>query len=183
VAFGSPIKSSMAEAKKDGEVKEKKPLNIKLILGIVGAVVNLGVLGGGAFLTYSNTIAYHHPQVTEEHLAQQADEEGVENQLDTPLIYTMDKFTTNLEGDPKRTLRVEINLSMLSRDGFEEVMRYDQNAKARDKILQILNTKGYTDLESIQGKLFLKDQIAGEINELLLDGVVKDVFFSEFVAQ
>ncbi len=40
----------------------------------------------------------------------------------TPMVYTMDKFTVNLGGEPKRTIRLEINLQMLGKEGFEEVM-------------------------------------------------------------
>ncbi|MNL31404.1 flagellar basal body-associated protein FliL [compost metagenome] len=100
-----------------------------------------------------------------------------------PLIYTMDKFTVNLEGEPKRTIRLEVNLQLLGAEGFEEVMEPENRAKARDQIVRILNDKNFSDLESIQGKLFLKDKIASEVNHLLKKGVVKDVFFSDFVVQ
>ena len=100
-----------------------------------------------------------------------------------PLVYTMDKFTVNLGGEPKRTIRMEVNLQMLGQEGFEEVMEPENRAKARDRIVSILNEKEFSDLESIQGKLFLKDRIAMEVNTLLQRGVVKDVYFSDFVVQ
>ncbi|MNU01437.1 flagellar basal body-associated protein FliL [compost metagenome] len=62
-------------------------------------------------------------------------------------------------------------------------MEPENRAKARDQIVRILNDKNFSDLESIQGKLFLKDKIASEVNQLLRKGVVKDVFFSDFVVQ
>ena len=100
-----------------------------------------------------------------------------------PLVYTMDKFTVNLGGEPKRTIRLEVNLEMLGKEGFEEIVDTDNRAKARDKIVRILNDNTFNDLETIQGKLFLKDRIATDINSLLDKGVVKDVYFSEFVVQ
>jgi flagellar FliL protein len=54
---------------------------------------------------------------------------------------------------------------------------------ARDQIVKILNSKKYIDIETIQGKLFLKDQIQTAMNKMLQKGSVKDVYFSEFVVQ
>jgi len=163
---------------------EKKPLDIKLILTIVFALVNVGVAGYGLFLTYKSTLGWTRPEITEEQLAE--DKKKAEEAGDTEAtgyVYTMDKFTVNLGGEPKRTIRLEVNLSMLGKEGFEEIIDPDRRAIARDKIIKILNEKSYTDLETIQGKLFLKDTIAMEVNSILNKGIVKDVFFTDFVAQ
>jgi flagellar FliL protein len=95
----------------------------------------------------------------------------------------MEKFTVNLNGEPKRTIRLEVNLNMLGKQDFEEVMDFDNRARVRDRIVQLLNDKSFSELESIQGKLFLKDKIAMEVNTILNKGVVKDVFFTDFVVQ
>ena len=175
----------MAEEKKDSaDKKDKKPLNVMLIMQIAFAVVNLSLIGWGTYLVYASTLGWHAPQITEEHLSEEkeAEEKSGAKGLG-PLIYTMDKFTVNLDGEPKRTIRLEVNLEMLGKDGFEEIISTDNRAKARDKIVRMLNDKTFGDLESIQGKLFLKDRIAMEINSILDKGVVKDVYFSEFVVQ
>ena len=74
-----------------------------------------------------------------------------------------------------------MSIEMLSEEGFEELIT--QGGKARDEIVNILNNKRFEDLESIQGKLFLKDQIARRVNSYLERGVVKDIYFSDFVVQ
>ncbi|MEZ0391841.1 MAG: flagellar basal body-associated protein FliL [Pseudobdellovibrionaceae bacterium] len=173
------------------ENQEKKPegkkLPIALILQVVFAVVNLGVTGLGAFWVYSATMGWHSPSINEEQLTAEKkaneEKEALAGAEAGPLVYTMDKFTVNLAGEPKRTIRVEVNLEMLGKEGFEEIINSDNRAKARDLIVRILNDKTFADLESIQGKLFLKDRIATDINLLLAEGVVKDVYFSEFVVQ
>lgn len=165
---------------------EKKALPVALIMQILFAVVNLGVVGGGAYLVYASTIGWQSPKITEEQLAEQRlkeEEQGAATADNGPLVYTMDKFTANLAGEPKRMIRIEVNLEMLGKDGFEEVINPDNRAKARDHIMKILEEKSFADLESIQGKLFLKEKIATEVNSLLDQGVVKDVYFSEFVVQ
>jgi flagellar FliL protein len=153
-----------------------------MILQIIFAVINLGVMGGGAYMVYASTIGYQSPKITEEQLetdmASTAASENV-----GPLIYTMDKFTVNLGGEPKRTIRLEVSLSMLGKEGFEEVMEPENRARARDRIVRLLNDQNFAELESIQGKLFLKDKIALEVNGILHKGVVKDVYFSDFVVQ
>ncbi len=177
----------MAE-NKDQNQSEKKKLPVALLLQVAFALVNLGVTGMGAYWVYSATIGWHAPQITEESLVAQKEkleaEQAHEGADKTgPLVYTMDKFTVNLAGEPKRTIRIEVNLEMLGKDGFEEIINPDNRAKARDQIVRILNDKTFSELESIQGKLFLKDRIASALNGLLEQGVVKDVYFSEFVVQ
>jgi flagellar FliL protein len=174
-------------ADKQEQKPEAKKLPVALILQVAFAIVNLGVTGLGAYWVYASTIGWHSPQITEEALAAQKEaEEAKQTALGAetgPLVYTMDKFTVNLAGEPKRTIRIEVNLEMLGKDGFEEIINSDNRAKARDKIVRILNDKTFSDLETIQGKLFLKDRIATDLNALLDQGVVKDVYFSEFVVQ
>lgn len=170
----------MSEAKEAAPAGAKK--NMGMILQIVFAVLNLSVIGGGAYMVYASTIGWENPKITEEMAEREL--ASVEEAEDlSPLVYTMDKFTVNLDGQPKRTIRIEVNLQMLGKEGFEEVMEPENRAKARDRIVRMLNEKSFTDLDSIQGKLFLKDKIAGEVNGILRRGVVKDVFFSDFVVQ
>lgn len=176
------------EAKKAEGQAEKKKLPMGMILQVLFAVANLGVTGMGVFWVYSATIGWHAPSITETQLAEaraaEAEHAADEGAAEAgPLIYTMDKFTVNLSGEPKRSIRVEVNLEMLGKDGFEEVINTDNRAKARDRIVRILNDKTFGELESIQGKLFLKDRIATELNGILDKGVVKDVYFSEFIVQ
>lgn len=170
----------MADAQKTEEKSGGK--NLGKILQIVFAVVNLAVTGGGAFLVYKSTLGWQSPIITEAQMMSDLKQEMKEDES-RPYIYTMDKFVVNLGGQPQRTIRLEVNLEMLGKDGFEEVLDRENKAKTRDKILTLLNEKNFSELESIQGKLFLKDRIAFEVNSLLRKGVVKDVFFTDFVVQ
>lgn len=172
--------------KKEESKSEGKKLPMGMILQLLFAIVNLSITGLGAFWVYSATIGYHSPSISEEQL--EAEKEKEDHALAVsgesgPLVYTMDKFTVNLAGEPMRTIRVEVNLEMLGKEGFEEIIDNETRAKARDQIVRILSEKSYSDLESIQGKLFLKDRIATDLNGLLTQGTVKDVYFSEFVVQ
>jgi len=168
----------MAEEKAQ---EKKKSLNVGLILKLGFILLNVAVTGGGGYLVYASTIGWSSPTITEESLMRGL--ASVKEEDLAPFIYTMEKFTVNLGGEPKRTIRIEVSLEMLSKDGFEEVINTEHRAQARDKIVRLLNDSGFSELESIQGKLFLKDKIAYEVNSILKKGIVKNVFFSDFVVQ
>lgn len=150
----------------------------KLIVAVL-VTMNLSVLGLGSYWVYISTIGYDYPKVTEANLREPASLKDKFGQA--PMIYTMDKFVVNLSGMPKRTIRLQVNLDMISPVAFQEIMDFDNRAKARDKIVRILNEKTFDDLETIQGKLFLKDKIVAEVNQVLDKGLVKDVYFTDFV--
>ena len=172
----------MAEQKKGPEGSDKPKIPVQKILTFAFVFLNLSVTSAGAFLVYSSTLGWVSPLITEASIKidPQFQYTSIEN---VPYVYTMEKFTVNLNGEPKRTIRLEVNLNMLGKQDFEEVMDFDNRARVRDRIVQLLNDKSFSELESIQGKLFLKDKIAMEVNTILNKGVVKDVFFTDFVVQ
>jgi len=146
------------------------------------AALNLFVLGGGVFLVFNGTIGYkppilREPQAVQELQAQRMDVLGLVERV----MYTMPPFTVNLSGQPRRLIRVEMTFEMLDKEGFEEIVR--NNPRARDEIVRILNRKTFDDVETIQGKLKLKDEIAVTLNQSLKKGVVKDIYFGDFIIQ
>jgi len=192
---------------------DKKPLDKGLIFQGAFAFVNLLTLSVGAYLVYASTLGWKSPSITEASLRNPASvkeaapaakpeaeakpaeggekaeggEGGVakvdEDSEPRPFFQKLDKFTVNLGGEPHRTIRLEVNLELLNQESYEEVMDATLMPKIRDRIVNILNENSFSDLESIQGKLFLKEKITSQVNSILDQGVVKDVFFSEFVVQ
>ena len=139
-----------------------------LLLQIVFAVVNLGVVGGGTYLVYLSTMAWEPPSITEKSLRgpasvakapEAAPAEGekaeggapaagpeaasAEEGAMTPFLQKLDKFTVNLSGEPKKMIRLEVNLEMLNEDSYEEVMDIARMPKIRDRIVAILNDKSF----------------------------------------
>lgn len=156
-------------------------MNKKIQLIINGFLVLLNVLGLslGTYLAYISTLGYKAPYITEKSLREVA---SLPKELNEgPLVYTMDKFVVNLAGEPKRTIRIQVSLDMINAVSFEEIMDLENRAKARDKIVRLLNDHTFDELETIQGKLFLKDKIVQEVNSLIKVGLVKDVYFTDFV--
>jgi len=165
-----------AEAPQDASPKEPKPIGLFLL-----AFANLAVMFGGGFLVFKSTIGYERPAIQETELLSQLKEDRELAENAEPVMFTMEPFTVNLDGLPRRMIRVELSLEMLDKEGFEEVVTL--GPMARDVVVKILNAKRLSDVETIQGKLFLKDQISVSLNSQLRRGVVKDVYFSDFLVQ
>jgi flagellar FliL protein len=160
---------------------EAKPgLNFKKLLAIAFIVVNFATVGGGAYLVYGATLGYQPKIVSEKELTDILDKTRSELQAE-PVLYTMETFNTNLDGLPRKFIRLEVNVEMYSQEGFEELV--SQDLKARDAVMHILNGKTIDNLETVQGKLHLKNEIVAQINELLQRGVVKNVYFTKFQVQ
>lgn len=96
-----------------------------------------------------------------------------------PILYTFKPFAVNLPNDDDDTaIQLEINLEMMTAVGYEELVT--KKDFVRDTVVRVLSEKTLPDLSSIQGKLFLKDDIAEAVNLELEKGFVKGVYFTQF---
>lgn len=171
----------MADTNKDPAESQGGTSGLGRFLLPLFTVVNLIAIGGGAFLVYKATLGFDPPVLREPAAFEELMEERDREKISDPVLYTMTPFTVNLAGTPRRLIRVEMTFEMLDKEGFEEIVR--NSAPVRDAIVRILNAKTFGEIETIQGKLFLKDQIAVTLNESLRAGVVKDIYFNEFLVQ
>ena len=162
------------------EDKAEKKLDLGKLLGLAFVVFNMLVVVGGAYLVFSSTIGYKKPVTSDAELSKDL-EEFREKMQQEPVIYTMESFNTNLDGLPRRLIRIQIHLEMLDAEGFEEVMNL--GAGAKDNVVGILNDKTFKEIETVQGKLHLKNEIILTMNSYLNRGVVKNVYFSDFAVQ
>ena len=164
----------------EAEIPVPEKPKIKGLLTMIFVAINLLTICGGAFWVYQSTLGYHSPQMHEDEAIGALLKER-ESRASGTVLYMLDPVTVNLTGTPTRKLSVEMHLEMLDSEGFEEVVT--MGAQTRDAIMKLLGQKTYQDVESIQGKLFLKDQMAATVNGFLEKGVVKDIFFSNFVIE
>jgi flagellar FliL protein len=170
-----------ADDKKKAEVEVPKgPSPLMKFLPLIFAAVSIVAGLGGVYLVYISTLGWERAPVFESQLRDQLDIYHQRIAGET-VIYTMEPFVVNLEGVPRKSIRLEVNLELLDPDAFREVVTL--GPEARDSIVRLLNGTRFEQIESIQGKLFLKDQILVALNNILDHGVVKDVYFSDFVAQ
>lgn len=154
--------------------------DMKKLFTFVFMAVNLAVLGTGSYLVYVSTLGVKQASLSNEQA--ERDLASFEETLrGDPVLYTMAPFNTNLDGVPRRLVRVELSLEMMDEEGYEEVIGIVP--QARDSIMRILNSKSFSDIETVQGKLHLKNQVVADLNASLRKGVVKNVYFNELVVQ
>lgn len=97
-------------------------------------------------------------------------------------MFPLQPFTLNLLSDGgaryvKCTIQLEENTELLQPE-LEK-----KTAIIRDIIIRTLTSKTFEEVSTAKGKERLKDELVGKINEVLTDGFVKNIYFTDFVVQ
>ena len=167
---------------KKREVEEKKEPEKKSFLKwiIVGAVIVFIVAGGGAgwhlFLKKDTESVADKAPGAEAKQVSDADE--------TRIICPLESFIVNLadkSGLGKRYLKTTIELEVDDEKGQLRLQAY--KSQLRDTILLLLTSQSFNDISSIEGKLDLKQALLTRINQTLGSGMVRRLYFTEFVVQ
>jgi flagellar basal body-associated protein FliL len=97
-------------------------------------------------------------------------------------IYPLGLFTVNLRGvGGGRVLRMEIDLE-LKLDVVETME--DRKAGLRDAVIKLVSDYSYTDVEGLDGKLRLQDDLLRDLNNYMGKRArIERVYFSQFVVQ
>jgi len=153
----------------------------KVIVIISLAVfIFMAAIGGGFYMLWSK-MSQMNVAGTEETVAEEGEEDGEEDDTIGPM-YSLDSFVVNLaEGGSNRYLRVTMELEL-----DNEVLKTELEQRlpqVRNAMLMILPTKKTSDINTVDGKLTLRDQLIDEINGFLTTGEITNIYFTEFVIQ
>ncbi|KAB0671650.1 flagellar basal body protein FliL [Oryzomonas sagensis] len=97
-------------------------------------------------------------------------------------IYPLEPFIVNIyDGQELRYLKVKVEMEMVGAGVKAEIDA--RLAPIRDAILVLLSAKTLQDIQDVQGKNQLKDEILGAINKVLPPGKIARVYFTDFVVQ
>lgn len=97
-------------------------------------------------------------------------------------IFPLDPFIVNIyDGQELRYLKVKVELEMVNPAVKTEIE--GRLAPIRDAILILLSAKTLQDIQDVQGKNTLKDEILGAINKNIPPGKIAKVYFTDFVVQ
>ncbi len=97
-------------------------------------------------------------------------------------IFPLEPFIVNIyDGQELRYLKVKVELEMVSPAIKAEIE--GRLAPIRDAILILLSAKTLQDIQDVQGKNTLKDEILGAINKNIPPGKIAKVYFTDFVVQ
>lgn len=97
-------------------------------------------------------------------------------------IFPLDPFVVNIyDGQELRYLKVKIELEMVGPAIKGEIE--GRLAPIRDSVLILLSAKTLQDIQDVQGKNTLKEEILGAINKNIPPGKISKVYFTDFVVQ
>lgn len=97
-------------------------------------------------------------------------------------MYPLEPFIVNIyDGQELRYLKVKIEMEMVGAGVKPEIDA--RLAPIRDSILVLLSSKTLQDVQDVQGKNQLKEEIMGAINKTIPPGKVDKVYFTDFVVQ
>jgi flagellar FliL protein len=151
------------------------------IVGLVALLVGAGAGFGGASMMGGGGEGGEEGEPTAE-----AGEEGEEGApvaaKPTRQMHSLDRFTVNLRGTGGgRVLRLEVQVEVDEED-LEVVTT--KSPVLRDTVLTLASDYTYADLEGIDGKMRLRDELLARLNTSLEDEAnVRRVYFTEFVVQ
>jgi len=180
----------MAEAVETQEVVSEKKGGSNILLIVVVALLFVVVIGGAAaayFLLNSDdevindaTKATQQTEVSNKK-ATTTSTRGTDYSEIGP-IYPMDQFIVNLYNEgSSRYLKTTLNFELNSEDLNAEMDK--KKPLIRDIVIKTLSAKTYEEISTIKGKENLKDEIVSKVNQVITDGQVKNLFFTDFVIQ
>jgi len=97
-------------------------------------------------------------------------------------LYPLDQFTLNLRSNNGNTyLLVKLDFELSIAELKNELD--DKNAVIRDAIIRILTSKSLENLSSDEGKERTIDEIINDLNPMLHDGYIKNIYLTKFIVQ
>jgi flagellar FliL protein len=155
------------------------PSKLPVILGVVAAAILGGA--GVAFLMGGTGDAAGEGLIG----AAGAAEEGAPGPGalggNERIVFSLETFNVNLRGaGGGRVLRMEVQIEIRQKDE-----QHIQRAvpRLRDGVLTLASDYTFADLEGLDGKTRLRDELHGRLNKLLDYGRIERVYFTEFVVQ
>ena len=97
-------------------------------------------------------------------------------------VYPLEPFIVNIyDGQELRYLKVKVELEMTGPAIKPELDA--RLAPIRDAVLVLLSTKTLQEIQDVQGKNQLKEEILAAINKIIPPGKIAKVYFTDFVVQ
>lgn len=164
----------MAEEKKEvkDEVKDSeesiKPKKSRLKLVVLTGIVL--ILGIGGYFAWSMFI-------------KPTKKETVKKE-EMNIIFPLKSFIVNLmdkKGLGKRYLKVTMEIEVNDEEHRKMAERY--KPQLRDTILLLLSSQILQDINTMEGKLELKQLLLSRMNRVTGEGIIQRVYFTEFVVQ
>jgi len=166
-----------AVEKSEEEIPAKRPFLKYILLG--GIVL---VLGAGGYVGWDLFIKGKQSEDKKETRISKSSPKRKEKEV--RMAYPLESFIVNLmdkAGLGKRYLKVRIILEIGDEEDKKMVERH--KPQLTDTILLLLSSQLFNEINSMEGKLELKQALLSRINQVLGEGIVHRIYFTEFVVQ
>lgn len=176
----------MAEPAKAPETPEKNNKKLFIIIGAVVAVLAIGgaaafFMGGGKKEKAPEGAKVEAKAEGGEHGAP-AKEGGEGGGAAGSTIYPLEPFIVNIyDGQELRYLKIKVEFEMANPQAKGELDA--KLAPLRDAILILLTTKTMQEIQDLQGKNQLREQILAAVSKVVPPSKVTKVYFTDFVVQ
>ena len=171
----------MADEELEEEEIAPKPSRLPLIIGVVVAFLAGGGAGFGASMFLGPSSADAAEGEGEEGAEGEEGEKPKASKNTARAIETLKTFTVNLRGaGGGRVLRMEVQVEV-AEDDKETIT--EKVPVLRDAVLTLVSDYTYADLEGLDGKTRLRDELHARLNAVLDGPKVERVFFTQFVVQ
>ncbi|MFK7930871.1 MAG: flagellar basal body-associated protein FliL [Myxococcota bacterium] len=163
------------------EVAPKKSM-LPLIIAAVGAlVVGVGAGFGGALMMPSGEEDSDSEVAEEDAEPVEIERDGETLVIEDPdgvYIHDLERFTINLRGGGGgRTLRMALQVQSRARHQYD---LEDSTPALRDAVLTLASDYTYGDIEGLDGKTRLKDDLLAAVVQVVDRESVERLFFTEF---
>lgn len=160
----------------DGEQKGKGKVVIIIIIAL------LLLLAGLAAVFFYVTKSEESASATQQSEQLSSPNESGAKYLRIGPVFQLDQFIVNLLSQGgRRYLKVNIGLEMTTINLENELNA--KRAPIRDIIIEILTSKSPEDISTTRGKDKLKEEIVQRLNEILVDGKIRNVFLTDMAIQ
>ena len=163
------------EEKAEGQEQSAGKFPLKWI--IIGVVVL--VLAGGGYVGWTML----NPQTEQTGVeGGQAPHAEVVKEVAVGTMFDMDPFVVNLnEAGGKRYLKTKIEIEYVGDEVRLEMT--NRLPQLRDVILLHLSSKTLDEIRTVDGKIELKNALIKRINQVLKQGKIRNLYFTQFVIQ
>jgi len=170
--------------------KEKKSSNMLMIIIIVILILLIIIGGVVAFLMMGEDeeskeikdVSHEKKVLTKKKRKSSVPMDDSRPLSEIGTLYPLETFTVNLKSDSgRRYLKVTMSLEI---NGEELSLELDaKSAVLRDIIIRILTSKTLEEISSRKGKAKVTAQIMDALNNMIVDGSIKGIYFTQFVIQ
>jgi len=171
-------------AAKDEQGKEEQaPASKKKLFIIIGAAVGVVIVAVVLVLTLGGGSKKEGGgEAKAEKKAGSHGGGGAEGAPVAGTVFPLEPFIVNIyDGQEVRYLKVKVEFEMSGPEIKPEIDA--RQAPLRDAILVLLTTKTLQEIQDLQGKNQLREEILASVNKILPPGKVTRIYFTDFVVQ